>query len=169
MSWKATKLSLSARHTKPTPEKCLTPLTPPVLSIQRCFCSHGQTDTSEKGNINLIFLTLCPPIPAVIPDKQFQQSHHSSKIPGTCHFTSNQQHRSAAPLHPVQPHGHNPKSSSFTMICPLLALQGCPHGALHQGTMEQVPTLQMMVMSEAETSCPWYCFFFNTHTHLTRG
>lgn len=106
LSWKGTSCSWSARHTSPTPEKCLVPLTPPVLSIQRCFSSHSQTPTLQRKEIKT-----CPPLSAITPHKYFQHPHHSSKIPSTHHFTSYRQQLLSIPS--------NPKLQWFRMEMPL--------------------------------------------------
>lgn len=103
----------------------------------------------------------------ITPHTYFQHPHHSRKIPGTRHFTSYQQHRSAAPLRPVQPHGHNPK---LVWLCMQMPLAGAP---------QDTPVKLYVEARWSRTRClhcrRWLCqkqrpaafffFFFKKYTH----
>lgn len=102
--------SLAVRHTNATPGKCLTALSPPVLPVQGCFSSHSQTLTPQRNKIKYL------PSPLTItPHRESQHPHHSCRIP----FPSFPPQSSAAPLHPIQPHSHNPNLQWSQVEMPL--------------------------------------------------
>lgn len=80
-------MSLSARCVYPTPEKCLTPLRPPVLPVQYFFFNHSQTLTLQRNKYLQILSA---------STSQLQNPHHSHllQLPAA-------QHNSSSPSHPT--------------------------------------------------------------------
>lgn len=103
------------------------------------------------------------------PHKYSQHPHHSRKIPVTHHFTSYQQRRSAASLHPVQPRSHNPKPQWFRMEMALASpSQDAPIKLHMEAGWRRMWCLHCSRwLSETGTSCLFY--LIPPHTLNKRG
>lgn len=124
-------MSLSARCVYPTPEKCLTPLRPPVLPVQYFFFNHSQTLTLQR---NKYLLSL----PMISPCKYSQHPHRSCKIPTIRTFSSFLQRSTTAPLHPIP----QSRSSGLSRECHSLAVPVKLHVGEQWGGILWNPLLQ---------------------------